>query len=351
MSTILDALRKVEEENRTRNADARTRLLTTPQRFDLRPPRRQHVSWLVSTGLIVGGIALGAGLMGWGWSTQSTPDAVVHTGEGAVAHAPTPTPSQILTVNPEHVIPAEHPVVPPAPAAAKEEPKVLVVSPPASVRFESGNQTAPLQLQQHQEELVAGGPSVEAAKPSPPSVTNAVPPPQNVAAADISGTLPTPADEESPVQHSPFVNTLELERGTPLSPSPPSEHRGDTKAKPATKSTRVPPALAKTKAAIRPPVESTPVSLEGGDVAEVTPSVPQEEDAVDETTSPPTPASVSFLQWSSEPEKRMAFIKVGDAPTTLAHEGDTVNGVMVVKIRQGAVELQSGESRWTLKAR
>jgi hypothetical protein len=47
----------------------------------------------------------------------------------------------------------------------------------------------------------------------------------------------------------------------------------------------------------------------------------------------------------------MAFIKVGDAPTTLAHEGDTVNGVTVVKIRQGTVELQSGESRWTLKAR
>lgn len=334
MSTILDALRKVEEENRTRNADARTRLLTTPQRFDLRPPRRQRVSWLVSTGLIVGGIALGAGLMGWGRSTRSTLDAVVHTGEGVVAHSPTPTPSQILTANPEHVIPAAHSVVP-----------------PASVRFESGTQTEPLQLQQHREELVAGGPSVEAAKPSPPGVTNAVPPPQNVAAVDISGTLRTPAGGESPVQRSPFVNTLEPEWIAPVPPSPPIDYQGDTKAKPATKSTLVPPALAKTKVAIRPPVESTPASLEESDVAEVTRSAPQEEDAVDETTSPPTPASVSFLQWSPEPEKRMAFIKVGDAPTTLAHEGDTVNGVTVVKIRQGTVELQSGESRWTLKAR
>jgi hypothetical protein len=242
-------------------------------------------------------------------------------------------------------------VVPPAPAAAKEEPKALVVSPPASVRLENGHQTEPLQLQQHREELLAGGPSVEAAKPSPPGVTNAVPPPQNVAAADISGTLPTPADEESPVQRSPFVNTLEPERIAPLSPSPPIEYQGNTKAKPATKSTSVPPTLAKTKVAIRPAVESTPASLEESDVAEVTPSAPQEEDAVAETTSPPTPASVSFLQWSPEPEKRMAFIKVGDAPTTLAHEGDTVNGVTVVKIRQGTVELQSGESRWTLKAR
>jgi hypothetical protein len=47
----------------------------------------------------------------------------------------------------------------------------------------------------------------------------------------------------------------------------------------------------------------------------------------------------------------MAFIKVGDAPTTLAHEGDTVNGVRVLKIRQGTVELQLGGNRWTLKAR
>ena len=348
MSTILDALRKVEEENRTRNADARTRLLTTSQRFDLRPPRRQRVSWLVSTGLIVGGIALGAGLMGWGGATRTTLDAVVHTGEGVVARSSIPPPSQILTANPEHLIPAAHPGVPPA--AAKEEPKVLVASPPASVRFESGNQTEYLRLQQHREERLAGGPSVEAAKPSPPGVTHAVPPPQNVAAVDISGTLPTPADGESPVQRSPFVNTLEPERIAPMPPSPPIDSRGDTKAKPATKSTRVPPALAKTKVAIRPPVESTPAPLEESDDGEMTPSVPQEEDAAAEMTSPPTPASVSFLQWSSEPEKRMAFIKVGDAPTTLAHEGDTVNGVTVVKIRQGTVELQSGESRWTLKA-
>jgi hypothetical protein len=112
----------------------------------------------------------------------------------------------------------------------------------------------------------------------------------------------------------------------------------------------VPPPLAKTKVAIRPAVESPPASLEESDVAEVTPSAPQEEEAAAERTSPSTPASVSFLQWSPEPEKRMAFIKIGDAPTTLAHEGDRVNGVTVVKIRQGAVELQSGESRWTLKA-
>jgi len=305
MSTILDALRKIEEENRTRNANARTRLLMTPQRFDLRPPRRQRVSWLIGTGLIVGGIALGAGLMGWGWYARSTSAPVVTTANVLAPRAPTSTPAQTPAANPsppEHVTPVAHPVGPPTPAAvAKEEPTILVVAPPAS----------------------------------------------RVAAADLAGTVSTRADEESPVQRSPFVNTSEPERIAP----PPVEPRVAMKAKPATKPTPTPRVPVEQEIAARPPAESTPAPLEEGDVAEVTPSAPLEEGDVAETSPPPTPASVSFLQWSPEPEKRMAFIKVGDAPTALAHEGDTVNGVTVVKIRQGAVELQSGESRWTLKAR
>lgn len=297
MSTILDALRKVEEENRTRNADARTRLLTTPQRFDLRPPRHQRVPWLVSMGLIVGGIALGAGLMGW---ERSTPPIGAPTGEEVGARTAPPTPAPVLTTSPEPERPAARSVVPPVLVARKEELR------------------------------------------SPVTV-----PPQNVAAADITRTLPTPASEEHLIQRSPFVNTVEPERMTPP-PSPlPVEQRGATRAKPAPKPTPPSPTPART-------VEPPSAALEESDSSEVTPSAPQEEEQEEvagETPSPPTQASVSFLQWSPEPEKRMAFIKVGNAPTTLAHEGDTVNGVRVVKIRQGTVELQSGESRWTLKAR
>jgi hypothetical protein len=354
MSTILDALRKVEEENRTRNADMRTRLLTTPQRFDLRPPRRQRVSWLVGMGLMVGGIAVGAGIMGWGWSARSTPDAVVNTENDILSHTPSPMPAQTPTANSsplEHVTPAASPMVPPTPAVAKEEPKVLVVSPPASVQLQSGTQTESLQPQQLHGEIVAGGPSARGVTSPLPGVPNAVPLSPPLAAAEISGSSLTRTDGEGPVQHSPFVNTSEPERIAPSPPPPLVEHRVATKAKPAAKPTPTPRAPAKKELAARPPVESPPAPLEENDVTEVAPSDPQEEEDVAETTSPPTPASVSFLQWSPEPEKRMAFIKVGDAPTTLAHEGDTVNGVTVVKIRQGAVELQSGESRWMLKAR
>lgn len=297
MSTILDALRKVEEENRTRNADARTRLLTTPQRFDLRPPRHQRASWLVSTGLIVGGIALGAGLVGW---ERLMALVTVHPGEEVVTRTAGPTPSAILTANPEQERPAAHPVVPPALGAGKEALQVPVTVPP-----------------------------------------------QNVAAADITRTLPTPANEENLIQRSPFINTVEPERMTPPPSPPPAEQRVATRAKLAPKPTPLSPTPART-------VEPPPAALKESDIGEVTSSVPQEEkqeEVADETTPPPPQASVSFLQWSPEPEKRMAFIKVGNAPTTLAHEGDMVNGVRVVKILQGTVELQSGESRWTLKAR
>jgi hypothetical protein len=63
MSTILDALRKVEEEKRTKETDVRTRLLSNSARFDFRTPRRSRFPWVVAGGLVVAGIALGTGLM------------------------------------------------------------------------------------------------------------------------------------------------------------------------------------------------------------------------------------------------------------------------------------------------
>jgi hypothetical protein len=70
------------------------------------------------------------------------------------------------------------------------------------------------------------------------------------------------------------------------------------------------------------------------------------------TTTAPTTSSgtaLSFLQWSSDPERRIAFLRVNGGPLTMAHEGDTIGGYTVVEIRQNAVELQSGETRMTLR--
>jgi hypothetical protein len=66
--------------------------------------------------------------------------------------------------------------------------------------------------------------------------------------------------------------------------------------------------------------------------------------------SAPAGTSLSFLQWSSDPERRIAFLRVNGGPLTMAHEGDTVSGYTVVEIRQNSVELQSGETHMTLRA-
>jgi hypothetical protein len=57
------------------------------------------------------------------------------------------------------------------------------------------------------------------------------------------------------------------------------------------------------------------------------------------------------LQWSSDPDKRIAFIRVSGGPLMLAHEGDTVGGYTVVEIHQDAVDLRSGEAVMTLRVR
>jgi len=78
MSTILDALRKVEEDSRARNPDARARLLFSPARPDLRPARRRRAPWLISVGFVLAGFAAGAGLVLWRPRSQS-----VEEGKGA----------------------------------------------------------------------------------------------------------------------------------------------------------------------------------------------------------------------------------------------------------------------------
>src|SRR5262249_31065362 len=66
MSTILDALRKVEENQRTRSADARARLLSFPTRPSAYSPRHHRTPWIIGAGLAAASFAAGAGVMFWG---------------------------------------------------------------------------------------------------------------------------------------------------------------------------------------------------------------------------------------------------------------------------------------------
>ena len=63
MSTILDALRKVEQDNRERNADARARLLSSPLHAYDSPARQKHTALLFGFSLALVGFLVGGGLV------------------------------------------------------------------------------------------------------------------------------------------------------------------------------------------------------------------------------------------------------------------------------------------------
>ena len=328
MSTILDALRKVEEDSRTRNADVRTRLLTGPTRFNLRSPRRQRLPWVIGMGLSLLGVAVGVGLAVWSWPTRpaSEVSAVAKNTAPPQTFTPPPSPAAITNSAPTEVVTAAaQTVAQPVPREAKEAPQIVSVPQPATDQAPANIQPDAVQSR-HPTEVV-----ISATSPSGGATVSIIPSPPlpSPSFQDVPGKSAVTEDLANPVQRSPFVSTPEPER---IAPSPPPLERRVT-AKPTL---MVPsPATRAAKTTKAPPVEPAAASLEDAPIAE--------------TTSPPTSASVSFLQWSPEPENRIAFLKIGDGPTTLAHEGDRVNGVTVVRIRQDAVDLQSGGNRWTLR--
>lgn len=63
MSTILDALRKVEQDHRAQNTDVRVRLLTLPPRPHPRAPQKKLLPWTIRLGLVVVGFLIGVGTM------------------------------------------------------------------------------------------------------------------------------------------------------------------------------------------------------------------------------------------------------------------------------------------------
>jgi hypothetical protein len=71
----------------------------------------------------------------------------------------------------------------------------------------------------------------------------------------------------------------------------------------------------------------------------------------DGSVSAPAGSAVSFLQWSPEAARRKAFVRVGDGPLTLVHEGDSISGYTVVEIQQGRVTLRSGTAQFDLHVR
>lgn len=282
MSTILDALRKLEEERQSRTADVRSRLLLSPahQTRLLRshPPAWKTKRNLLSViGLTVAGFSAGAGFVVWrSYSSQTVSTA-----------------------------------------------SVVIPTPPGT---ESRHDSRSASLAAHTETFAPeqGSDSPLSAEPETP-------------------TSPLPSEEQdaalasvSAVQRSPFV--------TP--PSPPREALPPQReATPVVKHVQAPMPSSPKRAA--QDASSYKVLLPDGVTRSATAPTPAPTPEVAPTPSSGT--SLSFLQWSNDPERRIAFLRVNSGPLTMAHEGDTIGGYTVVEIRQDAVELQSGETHMTLR--
>jgi hypothetical protein len=328
MSTILDALRKVEEEKRAQEADVRARLLSNSARFDFRRSRRSSLPWGIVGGLVAVGVALGAAWMFW----------------------PSPETTAVTKVTPP----------PPAPVAQVATTPPVTSSEPRRRRQESPPLQAPIsspQVAQITPEAAAVMPIEKPLLVVPPST-----PPADAASGSantnpqygpggggnlqgLPGSAPHRQGTEAlyrssgVVQRSPFASSSPYDRIVAPPPAP-TERRATTAAKPTPR---------QSSPAVENRVPTAPRSA--ATTNESPRKAPTATPTRDEPLDAPPGASLSFLQWSADPDKRVVSIKVGAGPAMLAHEGDSVEGLTVVKIRPDAVELRSGESRYLLKAR
>jgi len=361
MSTILDALRKVEEEKRTQEADVRTRLLSTSSaRFDFRMRRRSQMPWVVGGGLVLVGTLLGAGIMMWSASGPSADE---------VAVAPAPTTANALQVV---SVSTQQPVTPtqPLPNPAPTQPQGATMSGqvPDSTRHNAETIKPPPQVQ-----ITPNAPGV--VLPKEPQAN--VPVPTVPQPSIVGGGLPTIAETSSDYNpwhggnpQSTIMDNSIGRRGGTSSPSAEVVQRSPfVSSSPydriVASPTPLPPSAPRVTAMTKAPVQRLPAPEEKRSKAPFAPvptndtaqNAPRSRPASSPATAQEVPdgappgASLSFLQWSADPEKRVASIKVGTGPATIAHEGDSIEGMTIEKIRPDAVELRSGTSRYLLKAR
>ncbi|MGE0684776.1 MAG: hypothetical protein AB7P69_28185 [Candidatus Binatia bacterium] len=286
MSTILDALRKLEEEHHSRTADARSRLLLSLS-HQTRPLQLRRSFWkangnlLSIMGLLVAGFSAGAGFVFWrSYSSQTSPAA----------------------------------------------PRVVASSPPqsdmrpdsSSAPLQSASETFPAEQESDSPPFVT---STTASLPLPYSP----PEEQNTTPAGASAVQRSPFAATPPASWEMASTQREITPVAKHAPAPTPSIVDETEQDGSRYEVLLPSGATRTVKSFSPPPSTT--------------------------TAPTTPSGtvLSFLQWSSDPDRRIAFIRVNGGPLTMAHEGDTIGGYTVIEIRQNAVELQSGEARMTLR--
>lgn len=149
----------------------------------------------------------------------------------------------------------------------------------------------------------------DASPTTPPAPTDGAPPIAAVAPAQPQQIRPKPAMMPDPAAVTAPVN--------------PTDPGADVAARPPA---ATPPAVAAASPAVTPPAAVTPP-----------PAVP--------IALPPPPddapaLSLLFIQWSSEPARRVASLRQSGGSIYIVHEGDIVQGLRIAVIRPAGVEVQ-----------
>ena len=323
MSTILDALRKVERERESSPGPA---LETPPTAPEVRRRRNFPVTAIILCALIGFG---GGAVLSWWLPEEPQVDLA--------ALPVSPPPPEIS--------------VPRAPLATK---------PLAPAQAEAPTGAA--------QNLASRPAAAEAPRPEPPR--------EAPAAAIVAAAPPEPAAAEAsqpvPLQRGPDEALAALDKhGSALEPSPFGAPRETVReiAPPGEAPTVAPPVGVRDEggvpsgnvadrglAAVAPTSPVVPDAPQVEAVPDLEPEPEPEtpaETLVDTGRSPPGAPKValSFLQWSAEPARRFAFISIDGAPTQRVREGEIAAGLTVAAITPTGVQFKREGTIFVIRPR
>lgn len=252
---------------------------------------------------------------------------------------------------------AAAPGPPPAGAAAPVE--VASADTPPAVPPAVANPPAPIHPA-----AVANPPDVPSAPPANPAVpsnaTGAVaPPPPATGAPATAGT----ADHlDSTLEPSPFVGDHPLPAPPPVAGANGHGSRGARRAASGAGGPNEPakkPAAPAPVVALAPPPPLAPALAPPPPAPEPPPAPAEGETGqpptmvIDTGRSPPgTPrVSLTFLQWSADPERRFAFVSIDGAPAQRVREGDTTSGMTVAQITPTGVQFRRESQLFMIRPR
>ena len=322
MSTILDALRKVERDREV----PRDELLDV----ELPPPRaRRGISTRVILACASIGFAAGIGLALW---RDTAP----------LEQTPPAAPAALPVVN----------VPPPPQARPRHEAKVAAApetdAAPAKVPTESAVAAEPA--------VIAN--AAPAAVP-PPAVESGThdgtalePSPFAAAQGTGAGAAPAPnaLPPSGPVRGHKAPGRPMNRAAVPLAPAPPA---AAVPLAPAPPAPAPPPPNAVAALAPPPPVISAPRPQAVPEGAPEAPSAAPPTTVIDTGRSPSGAPRVAltFLQWSADPDRRFAFVSIDGAPSVRVREGDTASGMSVSQIMPTGVQFQREGQSFIIRPR